>query len=130
MKCIASYAVTERSTGKLVARGYSEECAAKMGITYGSFLTIASRARRGVGKFVVTRIENDNEMRECAKRWDEAFGWFLEKMYSYPCTGCMMRSICEFSDTYCKKWEAWYRYEHGKNTKRIKYATGRTVPQK
>lgn len=112
MKHIARYSVTERKSGKLLADGTTEECAQKLGMSYGSFLTMASRARRGIGKYEIVRIDDGPWQREYAQNWDASFGWYRNSKAQYPCDGCMRRAVCEFSDTYCPKWAAWFREAH------------------
>lgn len=124
------YNVYDGETGELVASGTTEECSKKLGITTGSFHTYKTKSYHGRGKYHIESRLEDSGMSKLASEWDRLFGWFRRKKDSrtYPCDGCMRRSICEFSDAYCEKWEAWYRYEHGKNAKRIKDAAGSAVP--
>lgn len=113
MNCIARYVVKEIPSGKVIASGSSNECARKMGITYGSFLTIASRSRRGIGKrYIVERLNDMPWQKECAQKWDAAFGWYRVSRVKYPCDGCMRRALCEFTDTYCPRWAEWFRAAH------------------
>lgn len=113
MKCIARYEVREIKSGKLIAKGSTEECAKKMGVTYGSFLTLASRYRRGLSKqYAIERLDDTTWQKECIQKWDAAFGWYRESKAKYPCEGCMRRASCEFTDTYCPKWAEWFRAAH------------------
>ena len=112
MKHIARYVVTERKTGNVVAIGYADSCARRMGVSYESFLTMACRAKRGLGKYQVERQDDIPWKKEFAKNWDAAFGWYRASRKQYPCDGCMRRASCEFMDTYCPRWAEWFRAAH------------------
>lgn len=44
---IAKYIVTDRATGRELVRGTAQQCAAALNMTYGSFLSMASRSKQG-----------------------------------------------------------------------------------
>lgn len=108
------YEVFDGKTGKKIAEGTAEECAKKMKISVGSFRTIRSRAYHGRGKYHIESSRERKQMEEMAEVWDRQFKWARENLIRvrYPCDGCMRRSICEFTDTYCPKWAAWFREAH------------------
>lgn len=124
MKCIAWYVVTEKKTGEIVVQGHADKCAAHFGIAYHSFLTMANRAIHGKGKYHVERTDEEPWKKTCAMNWDAAFGWYKEDLEKYPCDGCMRRASCEFTDTYCPRWAAWYRAAHDAAAARLKARGG------
>lgn len=110
------YAVFDAKSGDLVASGTAEQCADQMGITIGSFWTFRHRSSNGHGTYHIESVElKDSSLQDAIKLWDDSFSWLRERKKPenpYPCDGCMLRSICEFQDGFCEKWERWYQTEH------------------
>ena len=110
------YTVFEIKSGKMVAAGTAEQCAEQLGITIGSFWTFRHRSGKGQGPYKIDEVElRETGIDDIIKLWDDSFSWLRDRSKPnnpYPCDGCMLRSICEFQDVYCGKWEGWYQTEH------------------
>ena len=106
----AWYAVIDRKNGQVVCEGSSHVCARCLGVTYESFFTLASRSKNGKCKYRIERIDG----KDFEQSWDEMRIQLKRSLVRipYPCKGCMLRSICEFQDTYCQRWKRWYQAEH------------------
>lgn len=110
----ARYAVIDRKNGQVVCEGASHVCARCLGVTYESFFTLASRSKNGKWRYRIERIDKEPDTAALARSWDTMRKqWKMELAHiPYPCQGCMVRSICEFQDTYCQRWKRWYQAEH------------------
>lgn len=117
-KTIARYIVTERRSGRLAAKGSSVECARRLGLTYGSFLTLASRSRRGGTVYRIERLEDLNWQQEAARRWNEQFGWY--RVAQYPCGGCMGRTYCDFTGDYCPAFARWFSAAYDESAAKLR----------
>ena len=117
----AKYVVRNRETGQVVCEGTSHWCAKSLGITYESFLTMSSRSKSGKWRYLVERIY----VEEFAQSWDQMRNRLKRELarIPYPCNGCMRRSVCEFQDTYCEKWKAWYMNEYEREAGRIRHGS-------
>ncbi len=116
------YIITDRSTGRVVARGGSLDCARRMGMTYSSFLTMASRARRGRTPYCVDREDELQWRRELARQWDERFGWYRAKTLVYPCDGCMNRTYCDHTGQYCTAFAQWFTARYNEAARQLRAA--------
>ena len=114
------YIVTERATGRLLARGGSQDCARRLGLTYSSFLTMVSRSRRGGTPYVVDREDELRWRQELARRWDESFGWYRAKTAVYPCDGCMNRTYCDHTGAYCRAFGRWFTARYNEAARRLR----------
>ena len=119
-KTIARYIVTERRSGRLAAKGSSVECARRLGVTYGSFLTLASRSRRGGTLYRIERLEEENWQREAARTWNERFGWYRASKAQYPCSNCMGRAYCDFTGEYCPAFARWFSAAYDQSAAKLR----------
>ena len=110
------YTVFDTKSEKMVAAGTAKQCAEQMDITEGSFWTFRHRSAKGQGSYRIEEVElKESGIDEIIKLWDDSFSWLRDRKKPenpYPCDGCMLRSICEFQDSFCEKWERWYQVEH------------------
>lgn len=115
------YQVFDRMSGEMLAYGTTAECAEALGITQGSFHSLKSKARNGNGRYLFRVAKSCRITQELTKRWDDMRHLFDRgPELRYPCTGCMRRSICAYTDLWCDKWEAWYRAEFDKTADRLR----------
>lgn len=119
-KTIARYIVTERRSGRLAAKGSSVECARRLGLTYGSFLTLASRSRRGGTVYRIERLEDLNWQQEAARQWNACFGWYRASQAQYPCGGCMGRAYCDYTGSYCPAFARWFSAAYDESAARLR----------
>lgn len=101
-KSIADYLVYSRTNGKLLASGSAKECAAALGLAYGSFLTMHSRCKHG--ETVRYKIIRTNPV---SKRQTK-----IPERIPYPCTGCMNHTYCMHSGDYCETFGKWFSVEY------------------
>ena len=119
-KPITRYIVTERRSGRLAAKGTSVECARRLGLTYGSFLTLASRSRRGGTVYRIERQEEPGWQQEAARRWNEQFGWYRASQAQYPCRRCMKRACCDYTGQYCAAFARWFSAAYDQSAARLR----------
>ena len=119
------YVVRLRKTGAVAAEGTSADCARRLGMTYGSFLTIASRSRRGISPYQIERLERSQWQEEAARRWNRMFGWYRAGTAAYPCAGCVHRSLCSYSDQYCARFARWFRQSYDEAAGRLRRAAAK-----
>lgn len=119
-KTIARYIVTERRSGRLAAKGSSVECARRLGVTYGSFLTLASRSRRGGTVYRIERLEDANWQQEAVRQWNERFGWYRASQAQYPCHGCIGRTYCDFTGQYCPAFARWFAAAYDQSAAKLR----------
>lgn len=122
------YTVLEPKSGKIIAAGTAEQCANQMGITVGSFRTFRSRSGRENATYQIDEVEiRETGLDDMIKLWDDSFSWLRDRhrpANPYPCDGCMLRSICEFQDSFCEKWERWYQAAHDAAAEHLKARGG------
>lgn len=110
------YTVCDPMSGDILAQGSAEQCAEILGVTEKSFYTLRHWSNNGHGKYHIEAVEiHERDVENIIKLWDDSFSWLREREVTanpYPCDRCMRRSICEYQDTYCDKWEHWYQIEH------------------
>lgn len=123
-KSIARYRVTDRRSGGIAAKGTSVECARRLGVTYGSFLTMVSRSRKGGTLYRIERLEDENWQKEAANRWNRMFGWYQARANAYPCRGCMRRSICDYTGQYCPAFARWFAHAYDGAAERLRRTNG------
>lgn len=119
-KTIARYVVTERRSGRLAAKGSSVECAHRLGLTYGSFLTMVSRSRRGGTVYRIERLEDFSWQQEAARQWNARFGWYRAAQAKYPCGNCMGRAYCDFTGEYCPAFARWFSTAYDQSAARLR----------
>lgn len=122
-KTVVRYIITDRWTGRRLARGSSVECAERLGLTYGSFLTMVCRAGQGRTPYCVER-EIPSWKQEFVQKWEESFGWYRAEKIPYPCTGCMNVTYCDHTGEYCKAFARWFAANYTQSARRIKIMTG------
>lgn len=127
-----TYIVYRRKTGQRVAGGTSEQCAASLGMTYGSFLTMACRAQKGLTPYDIVVIDDTSgAQRKAAAEWDAAiyFPYVLRTQSPYPCTDCAHRSLCGVMDTRCRLWEQWYAAAYTIAARQLEQAAERQIQE-
>lgn len=112
------YTIISASTKKIIAEGTLQECAEQLKMQKNSLLTRISMEKKKENPAIIAIVKNQTMTAE--ESWNSAFGWYRASKSEYPCTGCTYRSVCEFSDTYCKRWEAWYKAAHNAAADAIK----------
>lgn len=88
---IANYIVTDRATGREVARGTAQKCAATLGMTYASYLTMASRSKQGRTRYQIERTNGKTKAPPL-----------------YPCGGCVYTARCDQTGQVCDAWRRWF----------------------
>lgn len=120
-KTVARYIITDRRTGRRLARGSSVDCARRLGLTYGSFLTMVCRARQGRTPYCVER-EIPGWEQALMQKWDDSFGWYRAETIPYPCAGCMNRTYCDHTGEYCKSFARWFTAQYNESARRLRNA--------
>lgn len=94
---IAKYIVTDRKSGRELARGSATQCAAALGMTYGSFLTAANRSKQGRTPYQIERTNGKTKAPPL-----------------YPCKGCVWGARCDHTGQVCDVWRRWFtaNYDH------------------
>lgn len=110
MASIAQYIVRERETGQELARGSAPQCADALGVTYKSYLTIVSLARRGRTRYIIERIDDRRSRPAPGKA-------------GYPCSGCPSSTHCSGMHEVCPAWRRWFTEGYAAAAQRIRAAT-------
>lgn len=102
---IAKYIVTDRKTGRELVRGKAQQCAAALDMTYGSFLSMASRSKQGHTRY---QIERTNGKAKAPS--------------PYPCKGCVGVARCDHTGQCCDAWRRWFTANYDKAARQLRAA--------
>ena len=121
------YTVYDRKTGKQLARGSSRQCAAALGVTYQTFLTLSCRSAKGMTPYRVEIADNrDSGNRQAVAQWNRRIHLpaMARKILPYPCNDCAHRSLCEAMDSACRLWRQWYASAYNHAARRLDLSAG------
>lgn len=109
-----AYIVYDRKSGQKLAEGSSLECAAALGLTYGSYISTVCMSRKGLTPYRIVHMDDAARKQRAMKQWDEAFGWYRVRLVPYPCAGCMKTASCDYTGQVCDAWRRWFtaNYDH------------------
>lgn len=121
-KAYGSYIVYDRKTGQKLAEGNSLECAAALGLTYGSYMSAVCKSRKGLTPYRIVRMDDAERKQRDAKKWDDAFGWYRVRQMPYPCTGCMKAASCDYDGQVCDAWRRWFTANYDSTARQLRAA--------